>query len=111
MTTPSPEELQQINPFAIIKSFKKAYTAKLLNKSGAEQTIELTANSKRADISKAEITINTSTLFPTAIVFRMGNRRTVTIKITSVTPGQALPDSFFRFDPKKYPGVKVVDLR
>lgn len=111
VTEPTPEELQQINPFAIINSFKKTYTATLLKASAGEKRISLKANSKQSDIRNVTLTLNSTTLFPSHIILTMSNRRTVDIKITSIRTDGDLPLSFFRFDPKKYPGVQVVDLR
>ena len=57
------------------------------------------------------LTLNAKSLYPTNIELTMSNRRTVTIKVTSVSAGLALPLSNFRFDPKKRPRSPVVDLR
>lgn len=111
LTEPTPEELQQVNPFAIINSFKKTFKATLLKSQPGEKLIALTANSAHPDISKVMLTIDDATLFPKQIVLTMSNRKNVTIKIDSVTPGGDIDASFFRYDSKKFPGIKVVDLR
>lgn len=111
VTEPTPEELQQVNPFAIINSFKRTYSATLLKSAAGEKKISLKANSKQSDIRGVVLTLNSSTLYPTLITLTMSNRKTVTIKINSIRPGGEITPSLFRFDPKKYPGVQVVDLR
>lgn len=55
-------------------------------------------------ISKKDKTIQSFTLFD-----KGGNKYKYTI--SKFTPNIKVEDSFFTFDPKKYPGVDVVDLR
>lgn len=111
ITEPTPEELQQVNPFAIINSFKTNYRASMLKAPAGEKKIRLTSTNSGSDIHSVELTLNASTLYPTRIVLTMGNRRSVSISINSVKAGAALPVSHFRYDPAKHPGLPVVDLR
>ena len=55
-------------------------------------------------INKKEKTIQSFTLFD-----KGGNRYKYTI--SKFTPSAKIEDTFFAFDPKKYPGVEVIDLR
>lgn len=111
ITEPTPEELQQVNPFAIINSFKTNYRASMLKAPAGEKKIRLTSTNTGSDIHSVELTLSASTLYPTRIVLTMGNRRSVSILINSVKAGAALPVSHFRYDPAKHPGIPVVDLR
>lgn len=111
ITEPTPEELQQVNPFAIINSFKTNYRASMLKAPAGEKKIRLTSTNSGSDIHSVELTLSASTLYPTRIVLTMGNRRSVSISINSVKAGAALPVSYFRYDPAKHPGIPVVDLR
>lgn len=111
ITEPTPEELQQVNPFAIINSFKTNYRASMLKAPAREKKIRLTSTNSGSDIHSVELTLSDSTLYPTRIVLTMGNRRSVSISINSVKAGAALPVSYFRYDPAKHPGIPVVDLR
>ena len=111
ITEPTPEELQQVNPFAIINSFRKLYKATLLKSPSTEKRIKLTALKQKNDIKNVVLTLSASTLYPTSIELTLSNRRVVTININSVSTGNALPISDFRFDSKKYQGIPVVDLR
>ena len=111
ITEPSPEELQQVNPFAIINSFKTHYRASMLKSAAGEKKIRLTATQAGSDIHSVDLTLNATTLYPTRIVLNMANRRSVSITVSSVKPGEALPVSFFRYDAAKHPGLPVVDLR
>lgn len=109
--TPTPEELQQINPLAIVKSFSSGYTTQLLKSPAGKSIVRLTSKNAKSDITSADITIDNTTLYPTRIVLTMSNRQKVTIDIKSVNRGGKLPTENFRFDKKRYPGVQVVDLR
>ena len=111
ITEPTPEELQQVNPFAIINSFRKLYKATLVKSPASEKVVRLTSVDPKNDIKSVVLTLNATTLYPTKIDLTMGNRRTVTIQVTSVKAGGQLPVSDFRFNPNKYPGIPVVDLR
>lgn len=55
-------------------------------------------------INKKEKTIQSFTLFD-----KGGNRYKYTI--SKFTPNAKIEDALFTFDPKKYPGVEVIDLR
>ena len=110
--SPTAEEVQQINPFAIVKSFSSSYSSEQVKSSSAGMTtLRLTANNRKSDISSADVTINDKTLYPTRIVLTMSNRQKVTINIKNVKAGGKLPVSNFRFDVKRYPNVQVIDLR
>lgn len=110
--SPTAEEVQQINPFAIVKSFSSSYSSEQVKSSSAGMTtLRLTANNRKSDISSADVTINDKTLYPTRIVLTMSNRQKVTINIKNVKAGGKLPVSNFRFDAKRYPNVQVIDLR
>lgn len=110
--SPTAEEVQQINPFAIVKSFSSSYSSEQVKSSSAGvTTLRLTAKNRKSDISSADVTINDKTLYPTRIVLTMSNRQKVTINIKNVKAGGKLPVSNFRFDAKRYPNVQVIDLR
>ena len=108
---PTAEEVQQINPFAIVKSFSSSYLSRRMGSEGGVTTMRLTAKDRKSDITSADISINDKTLYPTRIVLTMSNRQKVTVNIKSVRTGKRLPVSNFRFDAARYPGVRVVDLR
>lgn len=109
--TPTPQELQQINPLAIIRSFGDAYIVKMLPSTVKIKKVLLTAKNPKSDITKAEISINADTMYPTGVLLTMSNKQTVSIAINDIHPGGKLPAERFRFDPKLFPGIPVVDLR
>lgn len=108
---PTPEELQQINPFAIIRTFSTSYDIRNLGSKAGVSTVQLTARSKSADIRSVRILLSDATSFPTRITLTLSSGKTVDIAVNQVMKGGKLPDTFFRFDRKLYPKVQVVDLR
>lgn len=111
ITTPTSEELQQINPFAIISSFKNNFNAKLLNSAKGSYKIQLTPKKSNQSIKNVELTLNSSTYLPSLIVISAKNNTKATIKVKSINVGGAQNTSTFTFNAKKYPGVEIVDLR
>lgn len=109
--TPTPEEVSQINPLAIIKTFSTAYTSQPLKAPAGKTAVRLKAKNPKADITSADITIDDKTLYPTRITLAMTNNQKVTLDIRSVSTGSRLPPDDFRFDSRRFPGVNVVDLR
>jgi len=58
----------------------------------------------RLNISKKDFSLVSWTMYD-----KTGNK--YTYLITKFTPNAKIEDSFFSFDPKKYPGVEIIDLR
>lgn len=111
VVTPTPDELQQINPFAIISSLGKDYTMTAAKAPKGYSAVSLKANDRHSDITAATVTFSDATQWPTAIRLTLANRQTIDIAIDRITTGGAIPAEYFRFDTRKYPGVQVVDLR
>lgn len=112
ITEPTPDELQQVNPFAIISAFRKNYYATTLNNGNNTATLQLTPLSSQGEaISKVILTLNKSTLFTTQIVLTLDNGESITIKVNSVKIGNTLPLSTFTYNNQLYPNAEIIDLR
>ena len=111
ITNPTADELQQINPFAIISSFRNNFNASMLNSTKGTYKIQLTPKKSNQSIKKVELTLSSSTYFPSLIVITAKNNTKATIKVKSINAGNTQPTSTFTFNAKKYPGVEVIDLR
>lgn len=112
VSEPTPAELEQVNPFAVLGSFRRAYDASYAKVSvPGSTTILLKAKSTKAQISSVEMTINSKTYVPTKIVISSDGNRKTTITVSSVVKGEKLPGATFKFDSGKYPGVEVNDMR
>lgn len=111
ISTPSAEELTQINPFKIISSFQKWYTARLLNSDASTYEIELTPTDKHSDFNKLVITFSSATYLPVKVVLDTRSMGTATVKITNIKEGAKVAASKFSPSAKDYPTTEFVDLR
>jgi chaperone LolA len=75
------------------------------------QVIELTPIDKTKPFFKVQIEVDkvAKSIVSTKVFEKNGNR--YTYSINSMSTNADIPDSTFVFDPKKYPGVEVIDLR
>ena len=105
----------EINPSKIYeiykKNFKYLYLADKTEGGVLCEEIDLVPEKKDAQyfkikmfISKKDKSIQSWTMFD-----KSGNRYKYTI--SKFNPNSTVADAFFSFDPKKYPGVEVIDLR
>jgi outer membrane lipoprotein carrier protein len=106
---------EEINPSKIYEAYKKGFKYVYLSDKTEGgmvcEEIDLVPEKKDAQffkikmmIGKKDKSIQSWTMFD-----RNGNKYKYTI--TKFTPNSAITDAFFTFDPKKYPGVDVIDLR
>lgn len=104
-----------INPFKIYeiyqKDFKYLYIQDKAEGGVMCEEVDLVPEKKDAQyfkikllIKKKDKVIQSLTMFD-----KGGNRYKYTI--TKFVPNASVDDSYFTFDPKKYPGVEVIDLR
>lgn len=112
VTTPTSQEIAQINPLAIIASLSKDFTPTLMSPAApTEKRLMLTPRRSHPFITSAIVEINSSTLMPTQITVNDTSGQTTTLKITSIKTGQRLPRSTFVYNAAAHPGVEIVDLR
>lgn len=109
---PTDEELAATNPLAIMSSLKSRYTSSIIKSSPGFRTILLKSISKNSDWPQITITLKSSTLLPTSIAIKGRDGSLTNISISSLqirnTPTN---EAVFRFDKRKYPKAKIVDLR
>ena len=105
----------EINPSKIYevykKGFKYLYLEDQVENGVACEVIDLVPEKKEAqyfkirmNIAKKDRNIQSWTMFD-----KSGNK--YKYSINKFTPNVAVADNFFTFDPKKYPGVEIIDLR
>lgn len=109
ITEPTPDELLECNPFAIINYYSKAYTTRRL--AGDGTVVELASKSRSANVRRAVITIDESTNMPSKIVLTMSSGHTMVAVVKSIKRGANVPDARFRYDRSKYPASEIIDLR
>jgi outer membrane lipoprotein carrier protein len=75
------------------------------------QVIELTPIDKTKPFFKVQVEVDkvAKSIVSTKVFEKNGNR--YTYSINSMSTNADIPDNTFVFDPKKYPGVEVIDLR
>lgn len=112
ISTPTPEEIQAVNPYALLSSYKSLYTATLeKSKIPGTYAILLTAKSKSSAVKKATLYLRHKDYQPARVDVTADDGSVSTIIITGIQTGQSYGPSTFRFNAKAYPGVTVVDLR
>ena len=112
ITEPTPDELQQINPFAIVSAFRKAYSATTISNNNGITKIKLTPLSSRGEaITSIVLAMNNATLYPIEIKLSLDNGETITIVTKNIKEGSTLPASTFNFDKKAFPNTEIIDLR
>ncbi len=112
VSEPTGEELQYTNPAVLLRTYKKDYDAKCIGESTSASCntaydIELIPK-KKGDITRINLQIEKGSSFPSRIVIEDKNSTRTMIQIDKLTPGINQPDSFFIFDPEKYPDVEVI---
>lgn len=111
ITEPTAEELQQINPFAIVSSFRQSYKSMLLKSPVGTHKVRLVPINNDSVIKSITLSIDSKTSYPKEINITTDSNSTVKITISNVASGKSLPLSRFIFDPKEYPDAEVIDLR
>ncbi len=111
ISEPTPEEISQINPLAVMDYYTKSYTASALPSSGGQKNIKLTADARNAAISSAEVSLKATTLTPTAVNLLLSSGQKISIAVSSVKFGGALPSSTFTYRLSLHPSAQLVDLR
>lgn len=111
ISNPTPNELQQLNPFVVINAFRQGYAPSIASSTAQSIRLILKARDKATPIASADITIVKATNLPSAITLKMTDGTTTTITLTDVKIGKKLNINAFRFNKANYPGVELVDLR
>jgi len=106
-----PEEME-MSPTRIYDAYKKGYTYRLIsNGSSNEARIQLNPEVDNQNFSSIILVVNTSNSLLNSWVIedKAGNKFTYTI--TALETKLSLDPKAFVFDPQKYPGVEIIDLR
>lgn len=110
ITEPTPEEIAQVNPYAIISSLSSRYKAKYLGPP-SKRTVVLTPSMPNPQITRAEIVFGVDGL-PSRMTLTMDSGQKITLAVASLKISDRAPDSsIFVFSQAKAPGAEIVDLR
>lgn len=112
LSVPHKEELQMVNPYMLITSYASTYTPKLItSKIKNTNCILLTSKSKTNAIRKIIIYLHKSDNRPLRVDITDDSNQTSTIVITNYKVVNKFSPSEFVFPTKKFPKVKIIDLR
>lgn len=115
ISTPTPSELQSINPYALLQLYRKGYTYRLGAtkrwNGQAVQEVELQASNSQEELSRIVLRIDPKSYQPLYIELQMRDKSRSEITITGYRSGLKYADSLFQFDRKQYPNAEIIDLR
>lgn len=114
ITQPTAEELQMVNPYSIISSFRQSFSTQLLKSATASnhEVQMLPKNGKATDIKSVRLTINKTTNLPVKIIFELKDMSSVIVTLSHYKTEQNFSDNTFVFNKTMVPaGTPVVDLR
>jgi len=113
VSTPTPEELQSVNPYALLTSYKKSFNYRYVGEKTRQgkrgQEILLTPKASQ-DVKSITLNVkeNGSLVY---IAIQLHNGEKQEFQISSYQTGVNLPDATFRFNKQKYPEAEIIDLR
>lgn len=115
ISTPTPEELQSINPYALLRLYQKGFSYKL----GPTQTFRgksvyeviLTATGQHSELSRMVLYTTKETYQPVSILVENRDQGKSEITVTHYQAGLKYADSLFSFNKKHYPRAEIIDLR
>ena len=115
ISTPTPEELQSVNPYAILTSYRQHYNYqyKGVKNQGGKSNYEILLTPRTSgnhEISSVVLHISTA-YQPADISVKQSNGEQQKFIIRSYKTVQGLTAASFRFDAKKYPNAEIIDMR
>ena len=113
VSTPTPEELQSVNPYALLTSYKKSFNYRYVGEKTRQgkrgQEILLTPKTSQ-DVKSITLNVKENGS-PVYIAIQLHNGEKQEFQISSYQTGVNLPDATFRFNKQKYPEAEIIDLR
>ncbi|MDR0961890.1 MAG: hypothetical protein LBM62_04950 [Mediterranea sp.] len=108
--TPTPQELQGINPYSWLSLYKQGYKLTLTTLPRSYEVL-MQSTDPRNDLKQIRLSIDRGSYLPQSIHTTLGSGETFLITVKKCRTRQSLPDTRFVFDKKAYPDVEVIDLR
>ena len=113
ISTPTPDELQSVNPYALMQTYKEGYNYQykgMSNIGGRNLHQVVLLPEKSTDITSITLYLTKEHL-PAAILIQHSNQTETLINIVSCRLHQQVDESIFTFDKKEYPEAEIIDLR
>lgn len=111
LSTPTQDEIQSVNPYILLKTYKKGFKSYYKGKSNGLEKVELVPLQKNNDISKVILDIDPVKLYPVTITVYNSNKTSLNIHVTKYLTGQNFKNSEFVFNKKEFPQAEIIDLR
>lgn len=116
VSTPTQEELQQINPYSFLYLYRNGYSYTMGSTSsfGGKPVYEiiLTAQKQQQEPARIVLRVTKEGYRPLYIaMYQRGGRAFNEILVTDYRTGQRYDDHLFAFDRKQYPNAEIIDLR
>ncbi len=116
VSNPTPEELQQINPYTFLYIYQKGFSYRLGEtktfRGKAVWEVILTAKDKRQELERITLFVTKDAYEPLYMLLQQRGQQTRSeITVTNYQTRQHYADTLFVFDPKQYPGAEIIDLR
>ena len=114
VSTPTAQELQQMNPYQFVDLYKSGYSASVTNyqyEGKSCHNVRLVAKKKGKEIQEMRIVIDKNTYLPYSIRILQKNGDWFRLRVTGIKTGQKWNQSHFQFSPKDNPNIEVIDLR
>lgn len=109
---PSEEEEDMLNPTNLFEIHNKGFRQKYISTANGVAYIELTPLDSKKNFRKIGVWVNPTTSMIQKVTSFGKDGNNVIITINSIKQPATLPaTSYFKFDPKQFPGVEVIDLR
>ncbi len=103
------KDASAITPQRLVNGdFAKGFTSKLVSSAGNTYNIELAPADKRQSFSKINLFISKTTHMITAANVVDKNGNTTRFTLSNIKTNVSIPDSKFKFDIRKYPGIEVI---
>lgn len=109
VTTPSEKDVARMNPYSFLTLYKKGYTCKKGKDASGYYEVLLTGD-QSATYQSITVRLKKGSYEP-VYVKTVAKKMTTEITVNSYLTNQKFPAEEFRFNPKEFPKVEVVDLR
>ena len=113
ISNPTPEELQLINPYLILKNYKNDfdYIYKGSQTKNGVKGHEIVLTPKQSGNGETVRIFISKNYQPLAIKIEQNGRTVSEINVTSYQSNQHLEDGMFRFNKSLYPNAEIIDMR
>ena len=113
ISTPTPEEIQSINPYSLMQTYKNGYKCRYMGESllSATSTFQvMLLPEKKGDIESITLYL-TKDYLPKAIRVKPNGQAETEIIINSCRLHQPNDESIFTFNKRDFPDADIIDMR